>query len=51
MLWSLSDEKIFLLGSDSELTEQALVYSVPTRCTDIDENQTPSLHHRVCGGH
>ena len=38
-------------GSDSELTEQFLACSVPTRCNDIDENQTPSLRHGVWGGH
>ena len=37
----------FLLVSDCELTEQALAFSVPKRCTAIDKNRTPSLHHGV----
>ena len=36
-------EEKFLPGSDGELTEQPLAWSVPTRCTDIDESQTPCL--------
>ena len=40
-----------LPGSDSELIKQTFVCCVPTRCTDIDENQTPSVHHGVWGGH
>ena len=40
----------FLPGSDNELTKWPLVCSVSTRYTDIDENQTPSSHHGVCGG-
>ena len=34
-------------GPDGELTEIPLACSVPTRCTNINENQTPSLHHNV----
>ena len=51
MLCFSSDEEKFLPGSDGELTEQPLVYSVPTRYTDIGENQTPSPHHSVWNGH
>ena len=41
----------FLPESDSELTEQPLVSSVPTRYADRVENETPSSHHRVWVGH
>ena len=46
----LRGEKI-LPGSDGESTEQPLVCSVPTRCTDSYENQVSSPHHGVLGGH
>ena len=35
----------FLPGSDDELWEELLACSVPTKCIDSDENQTPSPHH------
>ena len=41
----------FLPGSDHELTEQLLAFSVLTRCTNINEIQTPSPHHGVWEGH
>ena len=41
----------FPLGSDSELTEQLLACSVPTRYTDSHENQTPSQYHCVWSGY
>ena len=40
-----------LPGSDGELTGQPLACPVPTICTNIDENQIPSPHHGVWGGH
>ena len=38
----------FLPRSDGELTEQLLTCSVPIRC---DEDQIPSTHHSIYGGH
>ena len=38
--WSILSNQIFLSGSDSKLTEQPSIWSVSTRCNDIDENQT-----------
>ena len=37
----------FLAGSNGELTEQLFAYSFTTRCTNNDEDQTPSLHQTV----
>ena len=45
------NEKFFLTGSNSELTEQPLVGSVTTKCTDPNENQTPRAHHGFGGSH
>ena len=41
----------FLPGSDGDLGEQPLACSVPLRCTNIDEDQTPCPHYGVWGGH
>ena len=48
--FSFLREKFFQV-LDGELTEQLLACSVPTWCTDIDENQIPSPHHGVWGGY
>ena len=37
----------FLPGADGEFTEQPLACFIPTRCTESNENQTPSSHHSV----
>ena len=36
-----------LPGSESKVIEQSLTGSIPTNCIDIDENQTPGLHHGI----
>ena len=43
----LPHETVLSSGSEGEFTKQLLAYSVPVRCIDSDENQTPSPHHWV----
>ena len=38
-------------GSDEEFAEQLLTCSVPARCTNTNEKQTPSPHYGVWRGH
>ena len=51
VLCFFSDEKNFRLLSDGKHTEQPLVCSILNRCTNIDENQTPSTHYGVWSCH